>query len=237
MEDDWVRGGGRRTTVEVEEGPSRRESCLGALVRGLVFVAIIGVGIVVGAQPQQVQGNGMTPTLRSGQIMLVRMYSAFGLALGKPQRGDIVTYHPPGSPQITTVGRIIAVPGDTIAVTGALVLLNGQPLSEPYANTGLPTQPAVTPSPTTTGTPASGTPATGSTPVASTTPIATATTTPTTTPSGGTPAKSGGTTKGTKLGANQYYILSDNRVAGHDSRSFGPVPGGNILGREWTTLG
>jgi len=35
------------------------------------------------------------------------------------------------------------------------------------------------------------------------------------------------------LGRDQYYLMGDNRNASLDSRSFGYVPKGNIIGRVW----
>lgn len=35
------------------------------------------------------------------------------------------------------------------------------------------------------------------------------------------------------LGAAEYYVLGDNRGSSLDSRSFGPVPRANIVGRVW----
>jgi signal peptidase I len=37
------------------------------------------------------------------------------------------------------------------------------------------------------------------------------------------------------LPADQYYVLGDNRLSVNDSRSWGPVAMGNILGRVWVS--
>jgi len=35
------------------------------------------------------------------------------------------------------------------------------------------------------------------------------------------------------LGENEYYVMGDNRPVSLDSRSFGPLPKDNIIGRAW----
>ncbi len=35
------------------------------------------------------------------------------------------------------------------------------------------------------------------------------------------------------LGADEYYLMGDNRDASFDSRAFGPVPEENLIGRVW----
>jgi signal peptidase I len=37
------------------------------------------------------------------------------------------------------------------------------------------------------------------------------------------------------LGEDQYYVLGDNRANSQDSRAFGPLDGGKIIGKAWVT--
>ncbi len=67
------------------------------------------------------EGPTMEPTLHSGQLIKARAYDG-----SKPQRGDIVVFHPPFSQDELFVKRIIAIPGDTVEVHVNQVLVNGK---------------------------------------------------------------------------------------------------------------
>jgi len=72
----------------------------------------------------------MTPTLQPGDLLLTAFWRFWWHA---PQRGEIVIVRRPDYPRRWRgVKRIIALPGDTIAFTLTLVLLNGRPLIESY---------------------------------------------------------------------------------------------------------
>lgn len=74
-------------------------------------------------------GQGMTPTLRDGQSILVdtRAY-----LVGSPKRGDLVAFFATGPPTQQLVRRVIALPGDQIRIVKGVVYINGLVLSEPY---------------------------------------------------------------------------------------------------------
>ncbi len=50
-----------------------------------------------------------------------------------PERGDIVVFRPPGQEDVDFIKRVIGLPGDTIAVSGGQVSLNGRPLARQSA--------------------------------------------------------------------------------------------------------
>lgn len=53
-----------------------------------------------------------------------------------PERGDIAIFHFPDDPTGKTyyVKRVIGLPGETVDITDGQVLINGEPLDEPYLN-------------------------------------------------------------------------------------------------------
>lgn len=50
----------------------------------------------------------------------------------KPDRGDIIVFKWPEDPQINFVKRIVGLPGDTLLMRDGDLVLNGQPMDEPY---------------------------------------------------------------------------------------------------------
>lgn len=49
------------------------------------------------------------------------------------QRGEIVAFSAPRDPNLTFIKRVIGVEGDLVEIRRGTVILNGQPMTEPYA--------------------------------------------------------------------------------------------------------
>lgn len=75
-----------------------------------------------------VDGSSMLPTLHDQERVLV--YKLGHLLGSEPARGDIVVFE--YSEDRDFVKRVIGIAGDTVAVNGGQVYVNGQPISEPY---------------------------------------------------------------------------------------------------------
>jgi signal peptidase I len=50
----------------------------------------------------------------------------------EPERLDVVVFASVEEPHLTVVKRIVGLPGDTLAMRGNVLRLNGEPLDEPY---------------------------------------------------------------------------------------------------------
>jgi len=69
----------------------------------------------------------MQPTMVPGDLFFVDK------AWGQPiERGDIVAFDWPRDRRMQFVKRVVAVPGDTVEVRHKAVLIDGEPLAEPY---------------------------------------------------------------------------------------------------------
>lgn len=120
------------------------------------FAATIAAGLVAlagcGGETFRVPSEAMTPTLKLGAVVETNPDKS-------PKRGDIIVFHPPAGADVLGSGnpcgaqqpadevcpaptpaqskdkfikRIVAVGGDTVQIRNNRVILNEQPLPEPY---------------------------------------------------------------------------------------------------------
>lgn len=87
--------------------------------------------------PNEVDGPSMEPNFVTGDLLFTsKIHKWFnGTGVGKAlglnyKRGDVVVFQKPGLSDF--VKRIIAVPGDTIAIEDGTFYINGQALEEEY---------------------------------------------------------------------------------------------------------
>jgi signal peptidase I len=78
--------------------------------------------------PLKIQGQSMEPTYLDGSFNLCwrgrYLFSA-------PQRGDVVAIRFAGR-QVMLLKRVVALAGDTVAFRDGVLVVNGQPVAEPY---------------------------------------------------------------------------------------------------------
>jgi signal peptidase I len=110
---------------------------------GTVVIAVFVITFVV--QAFQIPSPSMENTLLIGDYLLVNKLCYGGGGVGdylmpyrKVRRGDIVVFHYPVNPAQHFVKRVIGVPGDRVRLVNKQVFVNGVALKEPYAHFSRP---------------------------------------------------------------------------------------------------
>jgi signal peptidase I len=114
-----------------KQASQRQMALLREVVETLLLTALVFLAVRGAVQYTPIHGPSMEPGLQSEQGVIVNQLAYF---FGAPQRGDVIVFHPPISPSEEYIKRIIAIPGDTIALTDTTVTVNGVDLKEPYVN-------------------------------------------------------------------------------------------------------
>jgi signal peptidase I len=89
-------------------------------------------------EPFRIPSGSMMPTLLAGDFILVNKYT-YGIRLpvvdrkiidiNDPQRGEVMVFHFPEDPSVDYIKRIVGIPGDLVEYRDKRLAINGQPLS------------------------------------------------------------------------------------------------------------
>lgn len=101
---------------------------LKAIAIAVVFYLLLSAFVF---QIIYVDGYSMTDTLMDGERMFVTKYQYI---FSDPERFDVVICHYPDRGKTNFVKRIVGVPGDTIAISGGILYVNGEAVEEGYIN-------------------------------------------------------------------------------------------------------
>lgn len=101
-----------------------REAAETILLAAFLFLVINGLTARV-----RVDGPSMEPSYYNQDRIVV---SRISYLLGDIQRGDVIVFPAPLSPDEDYIKRIIGLPGDHIRVEGGYVYVNDVPIEEPY---------------------------------------------------------------------------------------------------------
>jgi signal peptidase I len=132
--------------LTTETPPARRAGKSDAtweVIETIAIAIILFFAMRLLVLPVKVDGTSMVPSLTPDQHLLVnrRAYTHWDIGghtyylFGSPHRGDIIILTPPPvelRQGIPFIKRIVALPGETVLVTGGKVLINGKPIDEPY---------------------------------------------------------------------------------------------------------
>jgi signal peptidase I len=142
----------------VRRSKTKESSSTSSLVE-LVMIVVVALALALGIQaflvkPYRIPSESMVPTLEVGQRVLV---NRIGARFSDPDVGDIVVFHPPAGAEqgnqcgdqppageacdqpteeradVNFIKRVVAGPGDTIAIEDGHVVLNGKRQPEEFA--------------------------------------------------------------------------------------------------------
>ena len=101
----------------------------GSFIWEIAKIIIVSLAIIVPirmfvVQPFIVEGASMSPNFHDGEYLIVDEIS---YRFAGPQRGDVVIFHPPQSPKVYYIKRIIGLPGETVEIKeGKIYIYNEQ---------------------------------------------------------------------------------------------------------------
>ena len=88
-------------------------------------------------EPFKIPSGSMVPTLRVGDLILVNKFT-YGVRLpvihtkiiegNKPARGDVLVFRYPPQPSLDYIKRVVGVPGDEVAYLNKRLIINGKPV-------------------------------------------------------------------------------------------------------------
>jgi signal peptidase I len=123
------------TAVETPEtrpaaGPprARRRRRPPAAAIGLALIALLVIVKVFVAEPFRIPSQSMEPTLRPGDQALVDK-----LAGRSPRFGDLIVFRAPRTGELL-LKRVVGVAGDTVGLEDGVLVVDGRPIREPYAD-------------------------------------------------------------------------------------------------------
>ena len=147
-----------RNDLRAQDGPAHAKRSLSGMLEmwGLVVVALLLAFVIKTFLVQAffIPSGSMIPTLEVGDRVLVEKVS---YRFRTPERGEIIVFQRPGAERaragvsgqlrsfleglglaqpdadIDLIKRVIGLPGERVRVRKGVVLINGRPLREPYA--------------------------------------------------------------------------------------------------------
>ncbi len=169
------------TEGQVEEETSTNWDTVKTVIREVLETVILTVIIFFLIQTVvrnfRVVGTSMEPNLHNSQYLIVDKIS---YRLGAPQQGDVIVFEPPNRPGEDYVKRVIGVSGNLVEIQNGQVLINNEPIDEPYVV--YPGSYSMSPR---------------------------------------------------RVGANELFVLGDNRNSSSDSHNWGMLEEDKVVGKAW----
>jgi len=129
----------RKRAAELEGADEYREPAVVEYSKSffpVLFVILMIRSFLV--EPFTIPSSSMVPSLLIGDFILVNKFT-YGLRLpvanvkvleiGDPERGDVVVFRKPGENGVNYVKRLIGLPGDTVTYQGKMLYVNEQQMT------------------------------------------------------------------------------------------------------------
>jgi signal peptidase I len=123
------------TVNQNPEPEEKGRSAAGATLswfRDLFLSVLIAIVVILFLyQPVKVEGTSMMPSLQNDERIFINKF-VYRFGISNIGRGDTVVFRYPGDPTKSYIKRVIGIPGDVIEIDDGRVIVNSQPISEPY---------------------------------------------------------------------------------------------------------
>ncbi len=111
--------------------PSEPENPIVEIIRFSIIALLIVIPIrMFVAQPFIVSGASMENTFHTGEYLIIDQVS---YQLHDPERGDVIVFRYPKDPSKFFIKRIIGLPGETVTIEGAEVIIKNDTTPEGFA--------------------------------------------------------------------------------------------------------
>lgn len=130
-------------TDAVAARPEREETSIGRWLIETALLVLVAFALAQGiktflVQPFVIPTGSMIPTIAiNDRVLAEKLTFRFG---GQPKYGDIVVFDDPTGQHPQLIKRVIATEGQTVAIKGHELYVDGKKLDEPYVH-GKPTDP------------------------------------------------------------------------------------------------
>lgn len=101
----------------------------GELLQTVLIAGVLFLGVNLLTARIRVEGISMEPSLHEGQFVVV---NRIAYRWSEAERGDIIVFRFPLNPSRRFIKRVVGLPGNTVAIRGGGVYIDGQVLDEPY---------------------------------------------------------------------------------------------------------
>ena len=98
-------------------------------------VMVVFAGVQFTMQSFRVEGRSMEPSYEDNEYMIVDKLT---YRFSSPQRGDVIVFRSPTTPDQLLVKRIVGMPGETVEIKHGEIYIDGEPLEETPGFEALP---------------------------------------------------------------------------------------------------